>query len=151
MIVCLQKVLEAKVVVAGEEVAAIEQGLLVFLGIERGDAVKDAAKLALRVARYRCFPSEDGDKAMDRSCLDLGHQALVVSQFTLCADTRKGLRPGFSPAAAPLLAKPVYERFVEALRKAGLSRVETGVFAAHMLVQLVNDGPVTLLLEQAPS
>ena len=133
--------------VDGEVVGAIGRGLLVLLGVANGDEERDARRLAERVAAYRCFPNEDGSKAMDRSCLDLDLEVLAVSQFTLCADTRKGMRPGFEPAMLPEGAEPLYELFVSELRERGVRRVATGRFAANMHVELVNDGPVTLLLD----
>jgi D-aminoacyl-tRNA deacylase len=148
LIALLQRVSRASVEVGGERVGAIERGLLVFLAVEEGDGETQMSRLADRVARYRCFPDESGARPMDRSLLDLGLGALVVSQFTLCASTRKGLRPGFDKAAEPGLASQLYEAFAAELSRLGVVRVETGIFAAHMEVSLVNDGPVTLWLEQ---
>lgn len=148
MIALLQRVDRAAVEVHGECVGEIQRGLLVFLGVEQGDGEAQMRRLADRTARYRCFPSADGDRPMDRSILDLGLGALVVSQFTLCAATRKGLRPGFDKAAEPELARSLYEDFAAELVRLGVSPVETGSFQAHMQVSLVNDGPVTLWLEQ---
>ncbi|MCA8971240.1 MAG: D-tyrosyl-tRNA(Tyr) deacylase [Planctomycetes bacterium] len=147
MIACLQRVSSASVAVDGEVVGAIERGLLVLLGVAKGDTDDDARRLAQRVAGYRLFPNEDGSKPIDRSALDLGHAMLVVSQFTLCADTHKGMRPGFDRAAPPELAEALYHVFVDALRAEGIERVETGRFRASMQVALVNDGPVTVWLE----
>jgi D-tyrosyl-tRNA(Tyr) deacylase len=151
LIACLQRVSRASVRVEGAVVGAVERGLLVFLGIAKGDTDREVEKLAARVSKYRCFPHEDTGKLMDRSIVDLGLGALVVSQFTLCADTRRGLRPGFDPAMPPEQAEPMYESFVGRLRECGVERVETGRFGAMMQVEIVNEGPVTLLLEQRPS
>lgn len=147
MIACLQRVTSASVMVDATCVGAIDRGLLVLVGVAKGDVEVDARRLAARVAGYRCFPSEDGSKPMDRSVLDLGLAILAVSQFTLCADTRKGMRPGFDGAAPPEEAVALYEVFVEELRRSGVGRVETGRFRASMQVSLVNDGPVTLWLD----
>ncbi|MCB9890762.1 MAG: D-tyrosyl-tRNA(Tyr) deacylase [Planctomycetes bacterium] len=150
MIACLQRVSSASVTVDGEVVGAIERGFLVLLGVAKGDTEDDARRLAQRVAGYRLFPNEDGSKPIDRSALDLGYAMLVVSQFTLCADTHKGMRPGFDRAAPPEVAESLYRVFVDALRHAGIERVETGRFRASMQVSLVNDGPVTVWLETKP-
>ena len=123
---------------------SIGRGLAVLLGVADGDDDAASAKLAGKVARLRVFPDDDG--RFDRSLLDVGGAALVVSQFTLIADTAKGNRPSFSGAAAPELAEPLHERFCAELRSLGVA-VETGVFGAVMQVELVNDGPVTIVLE----
>ncbi len=123
---------------------SIGPGLLVLLGIADGDDEADAVRLAEHVARLRIFENEDG--RFDRSLLDTAGAVLAVSQFTLIADTRKGNRPDFSKAARPEVAEPGYERFVEALRDLGV-HAQTGVFGARMQVTLVNDGPVTIVLE----
>jgi len=123
---------------------AIDAGLCVLLGVAAGDSASDADRLAAKIARLRIFEDEDG--RFDRSLLDTGGAALVVSQFTLIADTAKGNRPSFSDAARPDLAEPLYERFCAALRKLGVP-VEAGVFGARMRVELANDGPVTIVLE----
>src|SRR5881398_2836696 len=138
-----QRVGQARVRVAGEIVAEIGSGLCVLLGVGRGDAGGEAARLAGKVARLRVFPDAAG--RFDRSLLDAGGAALVVSQFTLLADTAKGNRPSFAAAAAPEQAEPLYDAFCEALRELGV-RVETGVFGARMAVELVNDGPVTIVV-----
>lgn len=140
----LQRVSRARVGVAGETVGAIGTGLLVLLGVEAGDSDQDAAALADKTAGLRIF--EDADGKMNRSVQDIGGAVLVVSQFTLLGDCRKGRRPGFSAAAPPALAVPLYEKFVAELRRKGLE-VATGVFQASMEVELVNQGPVTLLLD----
>jgi D-tyrosyl-tRNA(Tyr) deacylase len=122
---------------------AIGRGLCVLLGVAAGDDEAVAERLAGKVARLRIFEGDDGK--FDRSLLDAGGAALVVSQFTLIADTAKGNRPSFSGAARPEVAEPVYERFAQALRDLGV-HVETGVFGAHMEVSISNDGPVTIVL-----
>ena len=123
---------------------AIDAGLCVLLGVARGDTGAAAERLAGKVARLRIFENEDG--RFDRSLLDTGGAALVVSQFTLIADTAKGNRPSFSEAAPPEEAEPLYEAFCAALRSSGVD-VATGVFGARMAVELVNDGPVTIVLD----
>ena len=129
--------------VEGEVVGEIRQGLCVLLGVSREDGEDEAARLADKVAKLRIFENEDG--RFDRSLLDVGGEALVVSQFTLIADTAKGNRPSFSEAAAPEDAERLYESFCATLGEAGV-RVETGHFGARMAVELVNDGPVTIVL-----
>ena len=139
----VQRVSEARVRVAGEIVAEIGAGLCVLLGIARDDREELAVRMAGKVARLRVFPDKDG--RFDRSPLDVGGAVLVVSQFTLLADTGKGNRPSFGEAAPPELAEPLYERFCAELHGLGLE-VAQGVFGARMAVELVNDGPVTILL-----
>ena len=139
----VQRVSEARVRVDGEVVGEIGQGLCVLLGVSRDDGEGEAARLADKVAKLRIFENEDG--RFDRSLLDVGGEVLVVSQFTLIADTGKGNRPSFSRAAAPDEAEQLYESFCAALREAGV-RVATGRFGARMAVELVNDGPVTIVL-----
>jgi D-aminoacyl-tRNA deacylase len=124
----------------GGEIGA---GLLVLLGVADGDTEAESERLAGKIARLRIF--EDDSGKFDRSLLDTGGAVLVVSQFTLIADTARGNRPSFSGAARPEIAEPVYERFSQALRDLGIS-VETGVFGARMQVELVNEGPVTIVL-----
>jgi D-tyrosyl-tRNA(Tyr) deacylase len=116
----------------------------VLLGVAAGDSEEDAVRLAGRVARLRVFGNDDG--RFDRSLLDVGGSALVVSQFTLIADTTKGNRPSFSGAAPPAIAEPLYARFCDALAAEGIE-VATGVFGVRMEVELVNDGPVTIVLD----
>jgi D-tyrosyl-tRNA(Tyr) deacylase len=140
----VQRVTEASVRVAGERRAATGAGLLVLLGVAGGDGPAEAERLAGRVARLRIFENDAG--RFDNSLLDTGGEALVVSQFTLIADTVKGNRPSFTEAAPPAQAEPLYERFCDALRGLGVA-VETGVFGARMAVELVNDGPVTIVLD----
>jgi len=140
----VQRVSSAQVVVEGEVVGEIDAGLCVLLGVARDDGEAEAERLAGRVARLRIFENEDG--RFDRSLVDVGGQALVVSQFTLIADTAKGNRPSFSDAARPEQAENLYERFCQALRELDVP-VQTGVFGARMEVSIVNDGPVTIILE----
>ena len=140
----LQRVTRASVTVADEEIAAIGPGLLVFVGVQRDDAEAQARRLAERTVAARVFADEE--HAMNRSVRDVGGAVLAVSQFTLAADTRRGNRPGFSTAAAPDVALPLYECFVRTVEEGGVS-VRTGRFGADMQVALVNDGPVTFLLE----
>jgi D-tyrosyl-tRNA(Tyr) deacylase len=139
----LQRVERAAVRVDGATVGEIGAGLLVLLGVASRDDAVAADRLAEKVARLRIF---ERDGRFDASLLDSGAAALVVSQFTLLADTRKGTRPSFSDAAPSEAAIPLYERFCQALRSAGVP-VETGVFGARMAVELVNDGPVTIVLD----
>jgi len=133
----------ARVRVGKETTGEIGPGLCVLLGVARGDDAAAATRLAEKVARLRIFENEEG--RFDRSVLDVGGGALVVSQFTLVADTAKGNRPSFSDAAPPEEAEPLYEAFCEALRTLGV-RVATGEFGARMDVELTNDGPVTIVL-----
>ena len=140
----VQHVSSARVVVAGEIVGEIGAGLCVLLGVAETDDPAVAERLAGRVARLRIFENDQGK--FDRSLLDARGSALVVSQFTLIADTAKGNRPSFSRAARPELAEPLYECFCEALRELGVD-VATGAFGARMAVELVNDGPVTIILD----
>jgi D-tyrosyl-tRNA(Tyr) deacylase len=136
----VQRVSRARVTPGGE----IGPGLCILLGVARGDREEEAGRLAGKIARLRIFPDDDG--RFDRSVLDAGGSALVVSQFTLIADTAKGNRPSFAGAAPPEQAEPLYERFTSRLRALGVP-VETGVFGARMEVELVNDGPVTIVLD----
>ncbi|MFP5440858.1 MAG: D-aminoacyl-tRNA deacylase [Gammaproteobacteria bacterium] len=140
----IQRVRSAAVDVDGERIGAIGPGLLVFLGVERGDDEAKCVRLAERVINYRVFADEAGK--MNRSVADIDGGVLVVSQFTLAADTTGGNRPSFTPAAPPELGRSLYERFVAAVQ-AGRGRVQTGRFGADMQVSLVNDGPVTFLLQ----
>lgn len=140
----LQRVSSASVEIDGKCVGQIGQGLLVLLGIAQQDDPAKANKLADRLLGYRVFADDSG--RMNCSIKDIQGELLVVSQFTLCADTSKGLRPGFSTAAAPELAENLYQTFVDQCRQ-HLTKVETGVFGADMQVALINDGPVTFMLE----
>ena len=139
----VQRVSRASVRTEEATLGAIGAGLVVLLGVAEGDSAADADRLAGKVARLRIFAGDDG--RFDRSLLDTGGSALVVSQFTLLANTAKGNRPSFTEAAGPELAEPLVERFCAALRELGL-QVETGRFGARMEVELVNDGPVTIVL-----
>jgi len=140
----VQRVRRAAVVIDGETVASIEGGLLVLLGVTTTDTPDDVQWLADKIANLRIFNDEAGK--MNRSVADVGGSLLVVSQFTLYGDCRKGRRPSFVAAAQPDLAVPLYEAFVNALRSLGLP-VRTGRFGAMMQVELVNDGPVTIILD----
>lgn len=146
MRVLLQRVTEASVVVDGEVVGAIDAGYLLLTGIGPDDTAGVVERVAKKIAGLRLFPDEQG--RFDRSLLDVGGGALVVSQFTLFGDTRKGRRPSFVGAARSEHAAPLCEAFAQALRDAGVKRVETGRFGADMKVSLVNDGPVTLWLDE---
>ena len=139
----MQRVSRASVRVAGASRGEIGAGLLVLLGVADGDGEEDARRLAGKVARLRVFDDDEG--RFDRSLLDTGGAALVASQFTLLADTARGNRPSFTAAVPPERAEPLYESFCAALRELGVP-VETGVFGARMEVELVNDGPVTIVL-----
>ena len=143
----VQRVRSARVRVAGRQVGSIARGLLVFVGVERGDRAEDASYIAGKIRDVRVF-EDDGahPRRMNRSVLDVGGAVLVVSQFTLLADLRRGRRPSFDEAAEPEIARELYEQVVEELRAANLA-VETGEFQSMMLVDLENDGPVTLLID----
>lgn len=141
----VQRVSEAGVTIAAEEVARIGGGLLVLLGIEEGDTPADADWLAAKIAAMRIFPDDDGK--MNRSLCEIGGEALVVSQFTLHASTKKGNRPSFVRAAKPELAMPLYEHFLAVFERDVGRPVGRGVFAADMRVALVNDGPVTIVID----
>lgn len=137
----VQRVTRAQVTIGGEVAGEIGAGFLVLLGIGTGDDAEAVGWLADKILHLRVFPNEDGK--FDRSLLDTGGEMLVVSQFTLFADTRRGRRPAFTGAARPEEAIPLYEAFVERIRAAGVS-VATGRFGADMQVELINDGPVTI-------
>jgi D-aminoacyl-tRNA deacylase len=141
----LQRVSQASVTVDGRVTGAVDRGLLVLLGVGPDDGPEQVGWMARKVAGLRIHQDEAG--RMNRSLLDIDGGALVVSQFTLYGDARKGRRPSFTGAAPPELAEPLYERFCEALAAEGVAPVARGVFGAHMDVALVNDGPVTLVLE----
>lgn len=140
----IQRVKEASVTVDGQVVGRSGKGLLVLLGVKDTDDNAHGSYISEKIANLRIF--EDDEGKMNRSVLEVGGEILVVSQFTLFGDCRKGRRPGFSQAAVPDLAKALYEEVVQSLKEKGL-HVEEGVFQAHMDVFLVNDGPVTLLLD----
>jgi D-tyrosyl-tRNA(Tyr) deacylase len=139
----LQRVKSASVDVGDERVATIPQGLLVFVGLEKDDSRQLVQRAAERLLAYRLFA--DGEGRMNRSVLDIGGSLLLVSQFTLAADTRKGLRPSFSSAMPPAEANTMFDYFVDCVQASGLD-VQTGCFGADMQVALVNDGPVTFSL-----
>ena len=142
----IQRVSEASVTVEGAVVGQIGRGLLVLLGVGAGDGLAEARTLAEKIAGMRIFPDAEG--RFNRSVVDVGGAALVVSQFTLYADTRRGRRPSFADAAAPALAEPLVDGFAAALRQHGLE-VAMGQFGASMRVALINEGPVTIMLDSA--
>jgi D-tyrosyl-tRNA(Tyr) deacylase len=144
MLALIQRVTEARVAVDGNTIGAIGPGLLALVGIEPGDGDAQVARMAERLLGYRVFADAGG--RMNRSLADCGGGLLLVSQFTLAADTSSGMRPGFSTTAAPGEAEPLFARLVETCRQHHIS-VETGRFGAHMMVSLINDGPVTFLLK----
>ncbi len=148
MIALIQRVTSASVRVEGEAVAAIGPGLLALAAVERGDDVAQAERLAERILGYRVF--EDAGGRMNLSLADTGGGLLLVSQFTLAADTHKGMRPSFTPAAEPVEGQRLFDALVAAARERHAA-VETGRFGAHMQVALVNDGPVTFWLRARPS
>lgn len=145
MRILLQRVSFGRVSVDGRTLAQIGRGLVILVGIAPGDGEDQAVYLAEKTANLRIF--EDAEGKMNLSVLDSGGEAIVVSQFTLYADTRKGRRPSFTGAAPPELASPLVERFAALLRQQGVP-TQTGEFAAHMLVEIYNDGPVTIVIEK---
>jgi len=144
----LQRVKEASVTVTGDRISAIGPGLLLLVGVAHGDRESEADWLAEKIAGLRIMADEEGK--MNRNVKDIGGAILAVSQFTLLADTRKGRRPSFIGAAPPEEATRLFDYFCERLRAAGVEQVETGSFGAMMDVALVNDGPVTIVLESPP-
>ena len=144
MRVVLQRVTEASVSVDEEIVGKIGKGLVLLVGIGNGDTEEDARYLSDKCLQLRIFEDEAGK--MNISALDVGADVLAISQFTLFGNTRKGRRPSFVEAAPPEISRPLFERFVDFLKESGL-KVETGIFGAHMLVKIFNDGPVTILLD----
>jgi len=148
MIALIQRVSEARVAVAGAELAAIGRGVLALVCAERGDTEAQAARLADRLLGYRIFPDAEG--RMNLSLLDVGGELLAVPQFTLAADTGKGMRASFSAAAPPAEGERMFDLFVAIARRKS-SRVQTGRFGAEMQVSLVNDGPVTFWLQVSPA
>ena len=141
----IQRVLEASVEIEGSTVASIGKGFLVLLGVTHSDTEKEADQIAERISKLRIFEDENGKT--NRSVVDVGGSVIVVSQFTLYADTSQGRRPGFSQAARPEIARPLYERVVAKLCEAiGIEKVGTGQFGADMKVRLLNDGPFTVEL-----
>ena len=145
MRVLLQRVTRSSVSVDGKTVGEIGQGLNILACVMEGDTEKEAELLAAKCAKMRIFEDEDGK--MNRSVLDVGGEALVISQFTLCADCRKGNRPSFTLSAPPDRAKALYEFFAQKLRENGVRKVDMGIFAADMQVEIQNDGPVTIWLD----
>lgn len=141
----IQRVSNCEVAVNGSITGKINTGFLVLLGVENGDTEKEAEKLCNKIAGLRVFTDEN-DK-MNLSLADIGGEVLVVSNFTLCASCRKGRRPNFEAAARPETAEPLYEYFCELMQKNGVQRVEKGIFGADMKVSLLNDGPVTLIID----
>ena len=144
MIAVLQRTLKASVAVDDKIVGNINSGLVILLGIKKGDSKEDADYLAQKISRFRMF--NDDKKKMNRSIIDIQASALVISQFTLCANTKKGRRPSFLNAESPELSKKLYEYFKVSLRQLGIL-VESGQFGSLMKVKLVNDGPVTFVLD----
>jgi len=140
----IQRVSRARVVIEAQEHSHINSGILVLLGVEKGDAIEDATALARKIIELRIFADEAGK--MNRSILDTNGEILAVSQFTLLGDCRKGRRPSFDDAAPPDQARQLYESFVETIGSSGV-RVKTGVFQADMEVELINQGPVTFILD----
>ncbi|PHI21369.1 D-tyrosyl-tRNA(Tyr) deacylase [Lewinellaceae bacterium SD302] len=145
MRVLIQRVSEASVAIEGEPTRAIGPGLLVLLGIEEADETADIEWLCGKISRLRIFGDEDGN--MNKSVTDIGGELMVISQFTLFSSTKKGNRPGFTRAARPDVAVPLYEQFVKRLRFDSGTEVKTGTFGADMKVGLVNDGPVTIWID----
>lgn len=141
----IQRVTNSSVVVGGKTVGSCGRGFMVLLGVMNGDTEKEADILASKVAKLRVFEDENGK--MNRSVLDIDGEILCISQFTLCADVKKGNRPSFTPSAPPEDANKLYEYFVDALRREGVRKVDKGIFGADMQVSLVNDGPVTIVFD----
>ncbi len=141
----IQRVTSADVKVDGKTVGSIGKGFLVLLGVMEGDTEKEAALMAQKIAKLRVF--EDADEKMNLSVTDVDGEILSVSQFTLCADVKKGNRPSFTPSAKPDTANALYEKFNAFLLSEGVKNVETGIFGADMKVSLLNDGPVTIIFD----
>lgn len=141
----IQRVIHSNVKIDGKTVGEIGKGFMILLGVMQGDTKADADKLIKKIPNLRIFEDENGK--MNLSSLDIGSEMLVISQFTLCADCSHGRRPSFIKSAPPDEANMLYEYFVEELKKAGVSKVETGEFGADMKVSLINDGPVTIILD----
>jgi D-tyrosyl-tRNA(Tyr) deacylase len=147
MRIVLQRVRQGRVTVDGQVTGAVEQGFVALVGMTHGDTQATVETLARKTANLRVFEDEAGK--MNKSALEIGAGVLVVSQFTLYADTRKGRRPSFIDAAAPDIAAPLVDYYAGRLRAEGIARVEMGVFGATMLVEIDNDGPVTIILDSA--
>jgi D-tyrosyl-tRNA(Tyr) deacylase len=141
----LQRVQQGKVAVAGKLTGHTGPGYVILLGVTHGDGLAEVKKLAEKIVHLRVF--EDDQGKMNRSALDIGAEMLVISQFTLFADAKKGRRPGFTQAAPPEIAEPLVAQFAGQLQTLGVKKVETGAFGAHMLVYIENDGPVTIILD----
>lgn len=141
----IQRVKYSKVKIDGDTAGQCGKGLMILLGVCRGDTAEDAEKLIKKIPNLRIFEDENGK--MNLSCLDIGGEMLVISQFTLCADCSHGRRPSFTDSAPPDEANELYKFFVENMRQSGVKNVETGRFGADMQVELVNDGPVTIILD----
>ena len=141
----IQRVANCEVVVDEKTVGKISQGFLILLGVENGDTEKDAEKLSAKISGLRIFTDEN-DK-MNLSLVDINGEVLVVSNFTLCANCRKGRRPNFENAERPEKAEPLYEYFCECMKNNGINKVEKGIFGADMKVSLLNDGPVTIIID----
>ena len=141
----LQRVRRGAVTVADELVGQIENGYVILVGATHGDSLAEVKKLAEKTVHLRIFEDEQGK--MNKSALEVGADILVISQFTLFADAKKGRRPSFTQAAPPEIAEPLVAQFAEALRELGIKKVETGIFGAKMLVGIENDGPVTIILD----
>lgn len=141
----IQRVTAASVSVDGLTVGSCGKGYMLLVGVMDGDTEKEADTLAAKTARLRVFEDENGK--MNKSVLDIGGEILCISQFTLCADVKKGNRPSFTPSAPPAEANRLYEYFVSALLREGVKKVDKGVFGADMQVSLVNDGPVTIVFD----
>ena len=145
MRVVAQRVADASVVIEGKKVASISAGLLVFLGIEIEDTKEDALWLANKIAALRIFADEEG--VMNKSIIEMSGEAIVVSQFTLHAKTKKGNRPSYTKAAPPSISLPLYQSFIKAIQSLSTTKVKTGEFGADMQINLTNDGPVTIIID----
>lgn len=143
MKVVIQRVRKAECEIDGKVISRIEKGILVFIGIEKGDTLEDAQKLAYRCANLRIFGDTEGK--MNLCIKEVGGEVLVISQFTLCADCQKGLRPGFDKAASPDYAAIIYKKFIDSIRSYSLG-VKEGIFGASMCISLINEGPATFIL-----
>lgn len=144
MKILIQRVKQASVTIDGKLYSSIDKGILALVGIEKGDTIEQVQKSAKKISGLRIFPDEN-DK-MNRSLLDINGEMLIVSQFTLCGDCKKGTRPSFDKSAQPDIANDLYEKFVEEIKSYGIN-TQTGKFAAMMDVALINDGPVTFMIE----